>query len=183
MPFRQKSPLPPSDTAQGVARRLFSHFAGGESSDVALGLAAEALTTRVAGGLSRWFGPYGSLALVSRALVRVQPDHPSLAGLEVRSSPVPAINGWSESVAAHGGKAASEGAVAFMAALIEVIGRLIGDDLAVTVLEKSTVEPVAGDAGSHPDPGDASAVRQSPAETTKAAATKKGAVHQTGKKK
>ena len=125
------------DAAREIARRLFAREAGENPSDAALVLACERLPARVADGLTRWFGPYGALALVTRALLRAQASHPALTAVKVQSGPGPVFAGWPASLAEYGAKATAAGAVALLEALAVSIGRLIGDDLTLTLLEQS----------------------------------------------
>ena len=92
---------------------------------------------RVADSLTRWFGPYGALALLTRALARAQSAQPSLAAITVSSSASPSLNGFAESAKAHGVQATAEGVIALLAVLTDLIGRLIGTDLALNLLEQS----------------------------------------------
>lgn len=142
MPPAPRSPLSRlSDGALDVARRLFARELRGGADDAAVVEAAERVCARVADGLSRWFGPYGSLALITRALVRARAHHPALAGVAATAAHPPCLTGLAESARAHGAKATAEGVVAVLAALAELIGRLIGDDLAASLFEQSTPEP------------------------------------------
>jgi hypothetical protein len=110
---------------------------GGEIDDVALLAAAERICMRVQDGLSRWFGPYGSMALVNRALTRAQSEHSALAAVTLSSAHAPRIVGLVESSQAHGAAATVDGIVSMLAALADIIARLIGDDLAINILEQS----------------------------------------------
>jgi hypothetical protein len=133
-------PSPPSDAAVDLARRLFAYETPPDSGDALLVAGAERVCARVADGLSRSFGPYGSLVLVGRALARAQIDYPSLKGVAFTSAQPPSITGLAESARANGAKAVAEGAVGMVATLTDAIGRLIGDDLAVKLLEQSITQ-------------------------------------------
>ena len=140
------SPLPPSsDAARNVARRLFANEAGGETTDDALVAAAERVCALVSEGISRWFGPYGSLALLTRALTRAQADHPSLVSVTIAAESSWHVMGLGDSAKTHGATATVAGVVAMLAALADLIGRLIGDDLATTLLEQSVAMPLSSE--------------------------------------
>lgn len=135
-------PSTPSDAACDVANRLFARETHGAADEVALIRAAERICDNVLNGLSRWFGPYGSMALFTRALVRARANYPSLAALTTASGQSPCLIGLDEAARTHGAKAVADGVVAMLATLVDAIGRLIGDDLATSVFEQSTtVQP------------------------------------------
>jgi hypothetical protein len=125
--------------ATRLARQLISRELHGETSDDATVLAAERICVLVTGGLSRWFGQYGSHALVTRALASVQGRHPVLRRVTVTEAHQ--VSGLADTVSAHGADATIEGIIAMVAALADLIGRLIGDDLAMLLLEQSTTVP------------------------------------------
>ena len=145
---------PHTDAAHDLAQRLFAREAPSDGDDAALLAAVERLCLRVPAGLSRWFGTYGSRALLTRALAKAQEGHPSLAGVTVTSAQSPGVVGLAESALAHGAKTTAEGIVAMLAALADLIGRLIGDDLVPYLLEQSTAASAAGEPEA---PGGASA--------------------------
>jgi hypothetical protein len=134
-----------SDASVDFARRLVARATGDRTGEVAR-TAPEEVYVAVADGLARWFGPYGSLALISRALLSVQRQHPALAGVAVTTSvlaPTPALSGIAECRRSHPAEDVSEGVIAILASLTELIGRLIGEDLAVTLLEQSVARGTA----------------------------------------
>jgi hypothetical protein len=142
-----------------LARRLFLRELGTATGENALLGAAERLCARVPDGLARWFGPYGALALVTRALSSVQTEYPALAEVAVSTS---ALNkssmlvGLRESARVHGAAATAEGIIAVVEALADLIGRLIGDDLSVSLLERSVPGAVPQSAnGTEPTSSDA----------------------------
>ena len=136
---------PHTDAAHDLAHRLYAREASSDGDDAALLAAAERLCLRVPDGLSRWFGMYGSRALLMRALAKAQRDHPSLSGVSVTDAKSPCVVGLAESAHAHGAKSVAEGIVAVLAALADLVGRLIGDDLVVNLLEQSAAASAAGD--------------------------------------
>ena len=141
----QGRPTGYSDESTKLARRLFARAAGSTTHDAALVIAAERICLESAEGLSRWFGPYGSLALVTRALDAVKPKHPALSEVTVAASATslsPSFTGLAAGARAHGARATSEGVIAMIAALADLIGRLVGDDIAATLLEQSVTARV-----------------------------------------
>ena len=104
--------------------------------------AASRLVERVYRGLARWFGPYGALALVTRAMARVRPEHPVLANVVVSATATPHVTGWSNATSTDDAVATTDAAVAVLSSLHETLTRLIGDDLAETLLAQSDVPTV-----------------------------------------
>ncbi len=148
MPLAPQASLSPlSDVAREIANRLFARELAGTSDDAARVAAAERICLRVSEGLSRWFGTFGSRALIARALVRAQASHPALAAVTSADEPAPCLSGLAESARAHGAQAATDGVITLLAALADLIGRLIGDDLAASLLDQSAiVQPINGQA-------------------------------------
>lgn len=136
MPSSQASGVS-AETASELARQLFSRETRGASTDDAAIAAAERICAMTLDGLSRWFGPYGSHALFMRALASAQTRDPRLSGVTMDEQA--GVAGIGEAVRVHGAPAMAEGVVATMGALAELIGRLIGDDLAIQLLEQSTM--------------------------------------------
>jgi len=92
--------------------------------------------------LSRWMGAVGCHALLAQALRKVRADHPALAGVGIVSGPVARLDRLSESVEAHGAKEIAAGLEAALVALLELLGRLIGDDLSTKLVEMSMTNDV-----------------------------------------
>jgi hypothetical protein len=131
--------------AQNVARRLFmnpglSATTGGDpgSDNTAQTVAAAEQATRQLGdALTRWFGPYGYHALLTRALVDARSAHPVLAAVIVRSPLEPLLDGLADGARAHGNAAMTKGVTTVLATVIDLLGRLIGEDMALNLVEQS----------------------------------------------
>jgi len=126
----------PSEPSRVAARRLVARELPAEDDDAALLAAVDRVCGRVVDSLTRWFGPY-ALALLTRALARAQSVQPSLAEISVNSTASPSLSGFGTSATVHGVQATADGAIALLAVLTDLIGRLIGSDLAETLLEQS----------------------------------------------
>jgi hypothetical protein len=87
--------------------------------------------------LSRWVGPDGCHALFTRALAEARSRHPALAQIHLRVRSDPYVDGVAETTAAHGEPAAAEALEAMLAFLIELLGRLIGEDMAMKLIQRS----------------------------------------------
>src|SRR5688500_16307852 len=120
MPPSASAPLSP--VALELARGLVSRDLLPGAKQAEQLAAIERACLRVPEGLSRWFGPYGSRALMARALARAQKDHPAIATLTLAEEPSACVVGLQESAAVHGASATSEGVIAVLAALTEQIG-------------------------------------------------------------
>ncbi|MBA3671063.1 MAG: hypothetical protein H0W68_03440 [Gemmatimonadaceae bacterium] len=124
-----------------MAGRLYARALNGADGDAALLAAAELLCARLVDGLARWFGGDGARTLVTRALARVQPTHPPLVsltlGARAESPTAPCLIGLAESARVHGATNVSVGFVALLGALTEALCRLLGTELAVSILEQT----------------------------------------------
>ncbi len=125
-----------SDTWHDVVRRLFASEMRGETDEAASVAAGDRTCARVSDGLSRWFGPYGARALVTRAIARAKVDHPVLNGVTFTGESARCLTGLAESARLHGASATAEGLVAMLASLADGLGRLIGNDIAENLLEQ-----------------------------------------------
>lgn len=127
----------PAEAAVAFARRLLDRERAGDESDAGLARALDQSCSLITVGLSRWFGLYGTRALVTRALATAQKRHPALARVGVSDDHC--LEGVSASAQLHGSAVVAEGIVFTIAGLVALLGRLIGDDLAISLLEQSTV--------------------------------------------
>lgn len=134
--------LPGSAAAQELAVRLLtSEAAGPPRSGTAI--APDRVCASVSDELSRWIGRDGCRALFARALATAQADgdHPVLDLVRVSTGSVSCLDGLAEGAARCGSEAATAGATAILSALIELLGRLIGDDMALSLLAHSAPGP------------------------------------------
>jgi hypothetical protein len=111
--------------------------------------------------LSRSVGSYGYYALLARALAAARADHPVLRAVRVVAAPTPELAGLADAARAHGAGAAVAGAEAVLATLIDLLGRLIGDDLAVTFIDQ-TILAIARAADAAAPDADAPAALRTP---------------------
>jgi len=148
---------PNSVTARTVALRLLARGrapseAAPEGSDPVA--ATEEMFRRLAGELSRWFGPFGFHALFSRALAEARSHHPALDGVRIHSATEPSLDGLAESVERYGTDTVTEGIIAMLIAFIDLLSRLIGEDMALKLLDQPV--PVRGSQAGVPEGGGAS---------------------------
>jgi hypothetical protein len=136
MPPPDSTPSSSSNAGRELALRLLASETPNGSGDAGRIDAAERICAHASDGLSRWFGLYGSRALVTRALARAQADHPSLGAVTFAGEPSPHLIGVPDGARAHGVDATMDGIVEMLAVLFDLIGRLIGEDLATSLLEQ-----------------------------------------------
>jgi hypothetical protein len=90
--------------------------------------------------LSRWVGPDGCHALFTRALAQAKPEHPALGQIQLRARSEPYIDGVAATIMAHGDAATAEALESLLVHLVELLGRLIGDDMSMKLIERSVSE-------------------------------------------
>jgi hypothetical protein len=113
-----------------------------EDRSTRVGAAANARTVAGAGDflyreLSRWVGHDGCHAVFTRVAADARREHPSLAQIHFRTRTHPYIEGATEAVMAHGDPATAAALEAVLVRVIELVGRLIGDDMATNLIERS----------------------------------------------
>jgi len=124
-------------TPSQLARRLISirrsEHAGADTPARAAAAACDHLYRE----LSRWVGRDGCHALFARALSEARTDGSALEGIHLRAGSDPYVDGAAETIMAHGDAATAEGLESMLVRLVELLGRLIGDDMAVKLIEQS----------------------------------------------
>lgn len=119
-----------------LTRRLVAREAAqGDAPDIAA--AAYAACERAYRALSRWLGANGSHALFTRALAQTQAEHLLLRDIRVRTRSESGLEGVTESIQVHGAAAVAAGLESLLVALLELLGRLLGEDMAARLVEQS----------------------------------------------
>jgi hypothetical protein len=133
-----KEGLPPGQgPSRQLARRLIlARRSEGSDGDTPARAAADA-SDRLYRELSRWVGLDGCYALFARALSQAQTDYPALGKILVSARSQPHIDGVPETIMARGDPATAEGIEFMLERLVELLGRLIGDDMARKLIELS----------------------------------------------
>ena len=143
---------PISPAARSAAIRLLARGRAAaeaqQASRDSLGV-AEMVGRQLASTLSRWFGPYGYHALLTRALADALVTHPELASVRVQTPADPTLVGLAESANAHGIEATMEGMTTVFATIVELLGRLIGEDLALNLMEQAVPDVTGGGANAN----------------------------------
>ncbi len=123
--------------ATKVAKLVWWGAASGDT-DSAEEVAAvtERVCIQLRAGLGRWIGTMGYRALLHRALALARAEHPALAGLSCHGGDEEMI---AAAVRTHGSAEVAAGMVALVAILVDLLGRIIGEDMAVRLVEETVV--------------------------------------------
>jgi hypothetical protein len=87
-------------------------------------------------GLTRWVGAEGYRALLGRALQLSLPEYPVLGSFTANGGDL------AEAAAAarlHGPAELAKGMVALVAAMTDLLGRIIGEEMAVRLIERMVI--------------------------------------------
>lgn len=125
---------PRSPAATEAARRLWARD-GKVTAPEELAAEVDRFCLQLDKGLTRWIGSEGYRALLDRALGSARADHPGLNDISCRGGDTQAVLA---AVAAHGAAEITAGMVMLLATLIDLLGRIIGEEMAVRLLEQAT---------------------------------------------
>lgn len=123
--------------AREIARRLISARRPERPGDDTPARIAAAAGDHLYGELSRWLGRDGCHALFTRALAEAAMGSPALKQIQLRARTQPYIDRVPETIMAHGDAATAEGLEWMLVRLVELLGRLIGDEMSMKLIEKS----------------------------------------------
>jgi hypothetical protein len=123
-----------SAAATEAARQLWAHEGLDAGAPEEMAAAAEQGCARLRAGLTRWIGSDGYRALVDRALEQARAGHPALAGLQCQAGDV---QGVAAAVGVHGAAEVREGILTLVALLIDLLSRVIGEEMAVRLVEQA----------------------------------------------
>jgi hypothetical protein len=123
-----------SAESRQIARHVLERETAGAIEESAVGAAMQRAYGQVSESLTRSVGEEGYTALLARALSRSQPEHPLLKHLcqvdgrrihlDVRAV-----------VGGHGAQAVGEALEALLAAIVDILGGLIGADMVRNLLD------------------------------------------------
>jgi hypothetical protein len=133
-----------------LAGRLINARRSQQATGDTLARAAAAACDHIYRELSRWVGRDGCHALFTRALVQARTDYPLLEEIQLRAQSEPYVEGVAEMIRARGDGATAEALESVLVRLVELLGRLIGDDMAMKLIERSLV---ASERGGPPSEG------------------------------
>jgi hypothetical protein len=128
-----------------IARRLIKRRRSEHSGGDTPARAAAAACNHLYRELSRWVGPDGCDALFARALAQARAEYPGLGQIQLHARSDPYMDGVAETIMAHGDPATAEGLESMLVRLVELLGRLIGDDMAAKLIDRSLAAPERSD--------------------------------------
>ena len=140
---------PPSRAHDLASRLLRSEGVSDASDSEAIVAAADHVLRRLQTDLTRWFGSEGFQALLLRALDRARPGHPALAQVILRfddgSPGQHGLDGLFNNVRPCSPKETRDAFVAVIASVIALLGRLVGDDVAIRLVTQGWPELLRGE--------------------------------------
>jgi hypothetical protein len=99
-----------------------------------IGAALQRTCARVSENVRDAMGDDGWNALLVRAIAQTEPAHPALSNIRLNEGGAH-LDGVVESVEAHGAAVATEAIEALLATLVDILGRLIGEDMALRLID------------------------------------------------
>jgi hypothetical protein len=127
-------------SARQLAKRLVDRETSTGNAETTRASAAALAGEGVYRALSRWIGSDGCHALFARARAQEQPAHRALESLQLSPRHDPYIIGVDESIGEYGDDGTADAIEAMIVGMIELLGRLIGDDMATSLIERSLSE-------------------------------------------
>lgn len=127
---------PETPTVRQLTRRLLDRAGRSDEAADAAATAALDACERVCRELCRWVGTNGCLALLARALADARAGHPVLEEIRIANRSEPGLEGVPEVLRKHGAAATAEGLERLLETLLELLGRLIGDDMVMRLVEQ-----------------------------------------------
>ena len=126
-----------SAAATEVARHLWECAVDDSGAPEDVAVAATHMCTELRVGLTRWVGGMGYRALIDRALLLARAEHPALGSLSCHGEDGPVTTA---AVRAHSAAEVATGMVALVAALVELLGRILGEEMALRLVEQSGMQ-------------------------------------------
>jgi hypothetical protein len=127
-----------SSLARSAAERLWARAASDTTVPEGVVAAAELLCARLRTELGRWVGADAYRVLLDRALGLARMEHPALPDLSCLGDDEAATTNVVET---HGTAEVRDAMLTLLTALIELLGRVIGDEMAVHLVEQIDVAP------------------------------------------
>jgi hypothetical protein len=132
---------PRSAPATDAARGLWARVAGETNAPEEVAAAAERMCTQLRTELGRWIGTDGYRTLLDRAFGLTRAEHPVLVGLSCLGGDEPVTT---TAVRSFGAAQVADAMVALVAALIELLGHIIGEEMAVHLVEQTGIPSPRG---------------------------------------
>jgi len=133
--------MPHAPTGTEMARRLLARETSAASEPAMVAAALQRACERVSANLRDSVGDDGRDALIGRAFARTESAHPALKDIRKLNHGAIHLDNVVASVEAHGVAAVTAGIEALLAALLDVLARLIGEDMAMRLLDHDLPGP------------------------------------------
>ena len=126
-----------SATSAEVAKRLLAHegVPGGAVDMETSAAALKRVCARVSTNLRDTMGDDGTSALLARALARTEALHPALQSIRHLNGRGVTLDGVDASIKTHGVVAVTAAIEALLTALMDILAKLIGEDMATRVID------------------------------------------------
>lgn len=124
-------------TARDLAKRLLDRETSSAGADTTRASVAAQAGEELYRALSRWIGSDGCHALFTRARAQEQAANHPLESLQLTPRHDPYIIGVEESIEEYGNDATASAIESMLVGMIELLGRLIGVDMATSLIERS----------------------------------------------
>jgi hypothetical protein len=124
-----------------MARRLLARESSAAGEPATVAAALQRALVRLSANLRDAVGDDGRNALLGRALARTESDYPALKDIHTLNHGAIHLDGVVASVEAHGVVPVTAAIEALLAALLDVLGRLIGEDMAMRLLDHDLAGP------------------------------------------
>ena len=127
-----------SAAATEVARHLWERAVDDSGAPQDVAVAATRMCTELRVGLTRWVGAMGYRALIDQALLLARAEHPELGTLSCHGGDEPVTTA---AVRAHSAAEVATGMVALVATLIDLLSRIVGEEMAVELVNQAVARP------------------------------------------
>lgn len=135
--------------ARDTARQLWHTIAGDMRTPEAVAAGADRLWSGLSLRLGRWIGASGYGALLNRALGVARSEHACLHDLSCSGAEASLVDMTART---HGAGEVAESMVTVATVLIDLLGRIVGEDMAIHLVNQVTA-PSANGNGEHPARG------------------------------
>lgn len=123
-----------SAAATEVARSFWARDAVDVSAPAEVTAEAQRICAQLQTGLARWVGSGGYRILVDRALAVARQEHPALGKISCNGNDREEI---AAAVRVHGTAKLTAGIVALVATLIDLLSRIVGEEMAVELVKQA----------------------------------------------
>ena len=124
-----------SPAVRATARRLLSVETQQHGNSDEAAAHVEHVLAQVCRSLSEWVGSAGCHALFDRAITLAAVENPALLGVRHRERPSPHFDRIAENAREHGAEATVEAATTVLISVIATLSGLIGEDIALSLLD------------------------------------------------